>query len=88
MQLDICTHAYHCVGHKQLCCFRCIFVVRMSELLAWINIVQDYTTWIFLGRHLKFLMSKIWYHSSLNSIIKCSEARRRERMWWWDGYVI
>ena len=58
MQLDIHTHAYHFVGHKQLCCFRCIFVVCMSELLALIHIVQDYMTRIFLGKRLKFLLSK------------------------------
>ena len=59
MQLDIHTHAYHCVVHKQLCCFICIFVVRMSELLSWINIVHDYMTRIFLRKRLKFLLSKI-----------------------------
>jgi len=60
----------------------------MSEMLAWINITQDYMTRIFLGKPLQVLLSKIWYCSSSNGIIKCGEARHRERMWWWDGYIM
>jgi len=57
------------------------------SLLAWLNIVQDYTTRIFLGTRLKFFLSRIWYCSSLNSI-NCSEARHWERMWLWGGYIM
>jgi len=71
IQLDICTYAYRSVGHKQLCCFRCILVVCMSKMLMWMNIIQDYMTQILLGKLLQVLLSKICYHSISNSIIKC-----------------
>jgi len=58
-----------------------MFLVCVSELLAWINILQDYTTCIFLGKCLRFFLSKIVCYSSVSNIIKFSEARHRERIW-------
>jgi hypothetical protein len=79
MQLGIRNYTYCCIGNKQLCRFKCRLYVR--ELLAWTNILQDYTTRIFLGKRLKFSLHKILCRSSLNDIIKFSIVRHEEGIW-------
>jgi len=54
----------------------------VSELLAWISVVQSYTNRIFLWKPLEFTLSKMLCRASLNDISEFSEARHRERIWW------
>jgi hypothetical protein len=84
MQLSVRIYTYRCVGNKQLCLFRCKLCV--TELSAWKNILQDYTTRIFFGKRLKYSLHKILCRCSLNDI-KFSKARHGEGMWLKDGYT-